>query len=429
MARNRLVPFAFLAMVCGAAVGSEPADDTAFLADGTRLTGSLQGAGPIRFVNNAGKTWTLDQLQQVRFAPNPCPPPAAPISQRLLLSEEQWLSGELLAIDAEVIRFRAWTGTEVKVPRKSVQAIAQPADWHVLYREDFEKEPVGWRFNPADAVRTDSPFTGKKSLILDRSGQEAIWTPAEPPASGRASFFLRQGDKLTNHELHLEWTLRKDKQTRLVQIKVDGKKFSATKPAGFAVDAKPGWHLVQMEISESTLRLSVDDLVLHSERTEAGWTLSQVKFAVHQPDPSQPGSGFWSVDDVQLCRRETVLPWPRPLADADAVWLAEGDQLFGAITKGDAQAVTLDARFGTRSIPWSAMRGLIFMNGKIPAKPAPADAWTLWVAPSPGLPADRVVGKVLAVSPETLTVRHDILGDLTFPRKSCVKLIRSANPP
>ena len=200
------------------------ANDEATLPNGARVSGKLDGdKGSILFANDAGKTWTLDQLQQIRFAKTPCPPPRVPLSHRLLLSSDQWLSGELLAIDGDFVHFRTWMGKDLKVPRKKLFAIAQPADWRLLLRESFENEPAGWTFTHADALRADAPFTGKKSLILDRPNQEAVWSIARPLTTGRLSLFLRPGGGLQGQELRIESIFHKGKQSRAVRLKHDGR--------------------------------------------------------------------------------------------------------------------------------------------------------------------------------------------------------------
>ncbi len=96
---------------------------------------------PISFVDNADKKWPFSYLLQVRFADAACPPPPLPLSHRLMLAADQWLSGELLALDETTVRFRPWSGKELKIARKDLFAIAQPEAWQVLSRQSFEKEP------------------------------------------------------------------------------------------------------------------------------------------------------------------------------------------------------------------------------------------------------------------------------------------------
>jgi hypothetical protein len=391
------------------------------------VTGKLQAdKGQIDFKDNAGKNWPLDQIQQVRFAESTSPPPRMPLTHRLMLSGEHWLSGELLAMDETMVHFRAWTGKELKIPRKSLFAIAQPGDWQVLSRESFEKEPAGWTFSEPKALRADLPFTGKKSLILDQPGQDAKWSSPNPLAAGRVSLFLRQSDDLKDQELHIGWSFRKGKEnSRWVEMRLDGTKFFVAKAAESSLKTTAGWHLLQMDISPATVRISVDGLVLHSEPGIADSVLTGMKLAVTAKDKAKTAAGFWSVDDVQFMRLEKMLPWPKAMRDADTIWLPEGDQIFAKVVKADTGSVTFEGRFGTRTLAWPAVRGIVFMADQRPAKEAKVDdAFTLWVAPSPGFPADRTTGTLLSLSPETLALRHAMLGDLSFDRKNCVKLLR-----
>ena len=128
------------------------------------------------------------------------------------------------------------------------------------------------------------------------------------------------------------------------------------------------------------------------------------------------------MDDVQLSRPEgkPSLPWPHVLADADSVWLAEGDQLFGKVTQADDQSLTVEAKFGTRTFAWPAVRGIVFKTNRPAAKPS--DVAVFSIAPAPGFLADSLEGTLLRASPDQVAIRHAILGELVFDRRCCRRI-------
>ncbi len=402
--------------------GLTASGDEAVFPSGKRMTGQLQGEqDKIVFVSDHGQPVPLAQLHLVRFTEAPCPLPSLPVVQRLMLPGGQWLSGKLLAVNAVQVHFRAFNGQDVKLPRGAVLGVAQPCGWHILSHGGFEKETPGWKLSNPPSARL--AFAGKKSLVLDRPGQEAVWTLATSPARGRVGLFLHQNDKTAGQELHVDWTFRVDKESRQVRLTLDGTKMTALDALAVSheIAIRAGWHLIQVDFGGDSLRLSVDDLVL-CEPAMKGAVLSGVKMRVTKRDRAAQTAGGWSVDDVQLARPEGKpdLPWPRALADADSVWLADGDQLFGKVTQADARSVTLAAKFGTRTFAWPAVRGVVFQAKPPVARPPVGSVLT--IAPAPGLTPDSLEGYLLRVSRDQLTIRHATLGELTFDRRCCQRI-------
>ncbi len=62
-------------------------------------------------------------------------------------------------------------------------------------------------------------------------------------------------------------------------------------------------------------------------------------------------AGDWSIDDVQVMRASPALPWPKPLAETDTLWLPEGDQIFGNVTTADSDSVNSLLGFLHEDIP------------------------------------------------------------------------------
>ena len=237
--------------------------DEAVLPSGKRLAGYLQGEqDKIVFVPDDGKPIPLAQLQQVRLSEAPCPLPCLPLTQRLVLPGGQWLSGELVALDADHVHFRAWNGQNLKMPRDAVAGITHPQGWHILSHEGFEKETPGWKLSDPPASRL--AFSGKKSLALDRPGQEANWTLTASPARGRVGLFLHQNEKTAGQDLQIDWSFRVDKESRCVRLTLDGVKMTIFDPLAVAhqITSGAGWHMIQVDFGGDSLRLSVDDLVL-----------------------------------------------------------------------------------------------------------------------------------------------------------------------
>ena len=107
------------------------------------------------------------------------------------------------------------------------------------------------------------------------------------------------------------------------------------------------------------------------------------------------------------------------MKDQDILWLEHGEQLFGRIVAADAVMVTLEAKFGRRSMAWSQLRGIYFAYPK--AGPTSAEPEIAFRA-APGFPVDSLRAKLLRWNDGRLIVRHDIFGEIAIERERLDKI-------
>ena len=93
--------------------------------------------------------------------------------------------------------------------------------------------------------------------------------------------------------------------------------------------------------------------------------------------------------------------------------LEHGEQLFGRIVSADGESVTLDAKFGKRTLAWPKLRGILFAEGKETPMPAEPE---ITFHPGPGFPLDCLRAKLLRWEDAKLIVHHGLLGEIAIER-------------
>jgi hypothetical protein len=115
---------------------------------------------------------------------------------------------------------------------------------------------------------------------------------------------------------------------------------------------------------------------------------------------------------------QAVEPLPRPPGDPtqDEVWLPDGDQLFGRLTRVEDRAVTLEGRFGKRELAWGELRGLFPRRQVEPPATTEGEHVRLRFAGGAAAETDTLEGVVRALDDSHLTLRHPLLGDVKLER-------------
>jgi hypothetical protein len=98
------------------------------------------------------------------------------------------------------------------------------------------------------------------------------------------------------------------------------------------------------------------------------------------------------------------------------VRLVDGDQLFGRIIGADRRVLRIEGRFGKRSLPWTELAGCSFRRPETPPKVNKAANVRLRVRSGLCPEADVLEGVVTTLDEQHLTLRHALLGELTFER-------------
>ncbi len=223
----------------------------------------------------------------------------------------------------------------------------------------------------------------------------------------------------------LELTFRHGATTRTLSVGLAGE------GTGYAVELpgvegttnpvarSPGWHRVTVQFGRGSLRVLLDESALwYNLEHGPGGALRQVRLVCQAGQDKVPRTGSVAVTEFSVARgvEEPVRPGGDP--EQDEVWLATGDQLFGSIVQADARTVTLEARYGRRTLPWTDIRGCFLARRE--QKPPPALAGQqvrLWLlnglAPDP----DVLDGVVVGLDEQHLRLRHARLGELKLDRR------------
>ncbi|MSQ94572.1 MAG: hypothetical protein EXR98_08440 [Gemmataceae bacterium] len=406
--RNHLL--GVLALV--SALGFVHADD-AVERSGKIQRGELQvEQGVWYFRDTSAKKIPLQELSHIRFETKPAPLPKAPLTRTLRLSDEQRFTGTLLRVDAKKATFVTSWGQAISLDRTQIVGIEHANDESLLWHDDFENSLQAWRLEGKPALSADRPFYGKSSLLLDAVGQRAerTWKPLLRDGSIRL-FFHHSGVASK-----LRWTIElisepPRKQTPTFIIDSASHACANMNKSFGTLPAASSWRLFAAEFLKGRLRIFVEDHCLGETALDSKETIHGIRISAEtNAKPGKEAGKLW-IDEVSVAHCLPVLRRPQPSKDQDIVWLEQGEQLFGRIVSADAETVTLDAKFGKRSLPWSRLRGILFAQGKealVTSDPEIA------YRPGPGFPVDSLRGKLVRWEGTKLIVAHALFGEITI---------------
>jgi hypothetical protein len=393
------------------------AADEAVLRDGSRHPGSLAFAeGQLRFQSADGRApFPPADVHAYRFPLLPGSPFSAPMLTRLWLPGQQRVTGELLGLDGEQVRFRTPWAASLTVPRKAVEALTQPPGQVSLFAAPFERGLKGWRVAGTPPVGAPASPSGQPSLLLDRPGQSAEHALGTPVAAGSFGVSFRETAPVEGAHWMVESGFRGDSEAHTLRVTVAGE------PGGYAVavpgraapiitsGSSPGWHRLRVEFGPTALVVTVDDVALvHDRRDGPGGPLVRVRLRCVEEAGTGGARGGVAFTDFGLARAVGERRRPPGEPGQDEVWLASGDQLFGRIRHADRQGVAVAGRFGDRTLAWSEVRGLFFRQSAPPAAEGQR-VRVLW-RPGPGPERDELEGVVTGLDDRQLTLTHDVLG-------------------
>ncbi|HEY7424749.1 MAG TPA: hypothetical protein VH682_11015 [Gemmataceae bacterium] len=339
--------------------------------------------GELHFKPSEGEETPLAKFTRIRFADKTPPPFRAGGGRRVRLRDGQLITGQVLGLDKEMLTLRTAWAARVELPRAAVASI----------------DPLpGWR-----TVAEEGSPEGLKDLA---------YTPAKPLRAGRLGVNFQERGAV-------ELLFRQGDHSRRVTVTVpgDGSSFAVDsgglKGVARAVARTPGWHRLIVRFTKRSLRVTCDDDVLWYDLEHGpGGALKRVTIRCQQ----SPGGK--AVGWTEFCLERAVDEYPKPPADAeqDEVKLADGDQLFGRVLGVDRRALQIEGRFGKRSLLWTEVAGCSFRRPEAPPRTHEAANVRLLVRSGLCPEADVLEGVVTALDERRLTLRHALLGILTFER-------------
>jgi hypothetical protein len=399
--------------------------DEAFLPDGRQLTGKLatDQDGHLRFVAlPVGSPLPLEQVEYIRFAD--CEVPyfrvAAPF--RATLRNGDFLSGELLGLDADKLLFRTAWAERLTIPRKTLASLTQALGCITLFHEDFETNLKDWKLEGSLQLSSEQHDSGKRSLSLKNAGDAATYQLPTPVAAGRTGISLFSPEKagLRRYVVELQFG------TRLVQTVVAGEKNYVAEDSHFpsrsaSLPRKPGWRRLQVEFSADTLVVSIDELVLWSARKQGSVAaLNRVRVACIGPSTPAGEPAFF--DDFSVARTDVRPVHPKGDRSQDELWLVSGDQLFGRVTQTTKRVIEIEIGKRSRTVGWEEVRSIYFRESPTAPPSHGKEPIRVRLRSGVGFEPDSLQGDFQQLNQEKLVLHHEVLGNLTVDRKRLQRL-------
>jgi hypothetical protein len=368
-------------------VTSLPAAEQAWRTDGRHVRGTLTlDKGRLRFTPAEGEAIPLADIARIRFADQTPPPFRAGGGRRVVLRDGQRITGQLLRLDKDTLTLRTAWAAKIALPRAAVASIDPLPGWRIVAEDDFRKEEKGLSH-----------------------------TLAKPLREGRFGVnFEEQGT--------VELLFQEGKQSRRIAVTVAGNGEHYTVDAGDRrgetrkVRRTPGWHRLIVQFSKRSLRITCDnDVLWYNLEQGPGGALKRVTIRC----PSSPqGAARDAVAWTEFCLERAANEHPRPPIESeqDTIRLIGGDELFGRILQADRRVLHIEGKFGKRALPWPEVAGCTFRHP--PAPPRAKGGANVRILVRSGLcpEFDVLHGVLTALDEKRLTLRHALLGDLTFER-------------
>lgn len=388
--------------------------DEAVLPNGMRFQGALQAGPQGRFhFQTASRTFTLSQMHLVRFDEVSPRPRQTSAVHRITLTDGQHITGELIEVSANTVRVQpAWAEKPLAIPRSAVLAISHPPGEITLFEEDFETDLAAWKTRGDPELSERHRQSGSKGLLLNAPGQTVEYVLPKPVEAGRLS--LSYFADVTK-PVGACWLLDVEFAGKQSPVRVSVELAGRANPSVFAVPFHPTqWRRLVLEWRRESLIVQVDDEILHHIKRDQAGPLRKVRLQCRNgPAAIVLGGEVW-IDDMVLTRFVDELPRPPLEPEQDNVWLADGDQLFGMVTRADRRTILLQTRSGERTLPWADVRAIHLRRQSSPIRSSIGEHVTIGLGKDGRL--DEINGVLTAMDDRKLTLQHPVLGALTIDR-------------
>jgi hypothetical protein len=367
-----------------------PAADQAQLLDGKRVSGALglDERGQLSFAVERSNPVHADRIALVRFAPTDLPLFRVPGGLHLVLRGGQSLTGALVRLDGESVMLRTAWAERLKLPRDAVIALTQLPGWQPLFEDD--------------------------------SWKDLAWTPLQPLEAGRVGVNFQETRPVRRGRWLMELHFQHGDQVQVLRVTLAGPgdgytaEMDGLKGAAEAVERTTGWHRLTVQWGPRSLRVLVDDRALwyNLERGPAG-PLRRVRLV--RPEDVDRDSLAVAAFAVAKAVPDLVRPEGDPTQDE--VWLATGDQLFGQVAQADGQSLTIQGRYGKRTLPWTEVRGLYLCQPPRRVPVPPGGGVRLWLNNGLTPQTDVLEGELQGMDGNRLKLRHAWLGEVDLERR------------
>jgi hypothetical protein len=421
-----LVLIGFFALVSPLSAAEE-----AWCVDGRRVGGALTlEQGRLHFHSKDGEELPLADLTRIRFAEKTAPPFRAGGGRRLRLRDGELITGQFLGLNKDTVSLRTAWAARVELPRSAVMSVDPLPGWRTVAEEDFGTESTIFKAIGEPARTEVRDGIGSRAVLLNEAGQALVYTLSPPLPVGRVGVNFQDNGPAGGARWTWELLFQNGERSHRLEVTVAGNgehyavHAEGLKGAMRQVAKSPGWHRLIVQFSNRSLRVTCDDDVLWYNLEEGpGGLLKQVT-ARCQKAPERGATVREGVAWTEFCLERAVNEHPQPPVDPeqDTLRLSSDDQLFGRILQADRHAIQIEARFGKRSLPWTDVAGCSFRRAGEPKRAQAGANIRILVRSGLCAEADVLEGAVTALDERRLTLRHALLGDLTFDRGRVLEL-------
>lgn len=455
----------FVAMLL-AFSGQIPAEQRATLGDGKVVTGRVRGETleKLQFLTDRSTFVPLRSVREVRLSAPPRFPDTSGPPRTIVLRGGDRLTADVVRANDMRAEWVAWEKRH-PLPLSQISGIVQPPDAFTLFYEDFEnraagKESVkeGGKAEIAGAALDDAHHaSGKHSLRISFLEEPISWTLPAPLSEGLVdlSFYEPQPNEtvpgstlLVTFDLILEsagaehvlrTTLRSVDDFYHVTASASASPHKSSTPSARLIQLaeqrlrrRPGWRRLRILLEPQQLLMFLDEQSLATgtlaecHLRELRVSTARIPLPAAAPQAADKADAPLWIDDLRVQQPVPSLPTPLLSRKQDLLWLREGEELFGEMISLDRRELEFKGVFGTRTVPWSDVRGVWFRERTPPAREIRGLFSRIEFAHRLGAPpdaTDALRAALSSVTAETIRLDHPQLGRLEIPLREVDRIV------
>ncbi|WP_337173379.1 hypothetical protein [Paludisphaera sp.] len=422
-----------VALMLGAAVarssGAEPTGPDRLVRPGAPAVEGrlrLDPTSGLRFEPTAGGMTPAGPGAVVEFTPSPARGPAVPPMFRAAMGESGRVSGTLTEIDEGSVSLSVpWQSAPVVARRPGIQSLTQRRGEVRVLDDRFDALDPAWDVAGGPRVVVED---GESALLLPAAGS-SIERRFDPPIeAGRVELSFRDDGRVhPGRSWSLALTFRAAGRPAVARVLLGWaeESLAVESPDGPSLAVQrlargDGWRRATVRFDARRTEIAIDGQALAHGRGPEG-PLESIRIAVEGAGDGGPDG---LVAATQVVRFASVPSDPEVDPAQDEARLAVGDQLFGAILRGDRDRVEMTVDGRPAAIAWKDLAGLHFRRDPAAGDPiAGALARVEW---EPGDGRDRepdfAEGAVTSLTDDALTLQTSYAGTLTIPRDRLARL-------
>ena len=422
----------------GRAQGVPSSRDALERPEGHRIGGMLRGdarAG-FRFVPDDGSPpIPIEGPAEIALggkgpAANATMPPV-----QVALGVDQRISGQLVGLDETTIRLAGGPGERpVAIDRRGALGLTQRRGEAIVLIDGFEAiDPARWSHVGEPRVETEPRLAGERSLRLEADGSAITAKLAEPIAQGRIELaFHDTAEVVAGAQWFVDLLFRGEAGPETIRAVLgwseDSLGVSSSGGPVLAVQRlarKPGWHRLEVRFGPDAAEFSVDGDALAHGKGPTG-PLIEVRLGTSLAGDRPATRVAAHVDEFRLVRIASVASSTETDPGQDEARLVEGDQIFGAIPRADAQGVSLVVLGRSFTLPWSRVSSLHFRRAAHPSRQVEGLLCRLEWRSAPGddlRDLDQVEGALTLAGADAFTLETPYAGTLVIPRDRLRKIV------